>query len=81
MEYDVQGYKVEPNVLWKESQSPFRRQPRVSFTGSEDKKMALHSEVQAEESHQEQEEYAERLGDHGTSTCDLDFCDSPVSPL
>lgn len=31
-------------------------------------KMVLHSEVQAEESHQEQGEYADRLGGHDTST-------------
>lgn len=31
-------------------------------------KMVLHSEVQAEESHQEQRDYTERLESHGIST-------------
>lgn len=51
-------------------QSPSWWQPkkRVSFAGEVRTMTALHSEAEAEESHQEQGERAEGLGDHDTST-------------
>lgn len=68
MEYDVPGYRVEPNVCGKSPKVLIGVNHKESPSREVKTKMALHSEVQAEESHQEEEEYADGLGGHDTST-------------
>lgn len=52
-----------PKSLWASTKS-LQESPSQEVK----RKMALHSEIQAEESHQEQGESAESLGSHDTST-------------
>lgn len=67
-EYDVPVYRVEPNVCGKSPKVFIGVNHKESPSREVKTKMALHSEVQAEESHEEQGEYTERLGGHGASS-------------
>ena len=68
MEYDVPGYGVEPKDCGKSPKVLIGVNHKESTSRKVKTKMALHSEVQAEESHQEQGEYAERRSGYDTST-------------
>lgn len=78
LEYDFPGYRVDrcgkiSRVLIGVNQAESPSQEVKT-------KMALHSEVEAEEYHQEQGESAERRGGHDTSTWDtweMKACQSP----
>lgn len=70
LEYDLPGYRVKPDVCRKISKVLIGVNQKECPSREVKTKMALHSEAEAEESHQEQGECAERLGDHDTSTWD-----------
>lgn len=64
------GHRVKPGVFAGSfPESELVTTPKKSLLRGEAwMRMALHSEAEAEESHQEQGERAEGLGDHDTST-------------